>query len=904
MSDHTPHEPKWRRYLRFWRPDVGADVDDELRFHFQERTEELRARGLSRDEAERVVREEFGDLERARREMREIDERVERRRGRMRWWQHVGQELRHTLRGLRKAPLFAAGVVLTLGLGLGAANTMYGIMRQLLVQPPPHVSAPERLARLYFNYEQVGDPPAPLTIDATSYPYLELVRQEGRGVGIIAAYMADQEVVAGTGGDARVARATLVSGGFWDALGTLPELGRFMTDEEAHPATGARVVVLSHRFWQLRFGGDPGAIGATLHVKGLPYQIIGVAPRGFRGVTLNDTDIWLPLYAEEDGTGRPASWHTFASSSNLRFLVRLPAAGSATTVAAELTRIHQLMLAREETRKQRAHEYTTRVSLAGTTGALGGDGNRMTEGTVAIWVTGVAAVLLLVACANVASLLLLRALHRSREIAIRLALGMSRRRLAAMFLVEGATLTSLGGLAALLVSTWGSAWMRRVPLPGMLGESQGVDGHGMLLLSGLTMLVAVGTGLVPILQMRSVPARQLRDGAQQGSTRRSILYRVLLAAQTTLSTTLLIGAGLFLHSLHHVTTADLGLDADHALLVQIDFTGSGHTERERIAFFERALERVRALPDVDHASLAIGAPLHNARGASISLYPNGEWVTGRTSAWGNYVSDGFFETTGMRITQGRALRPEDRTGDPVVVINETIASMGWPGRSPIGECAYDGKTCARVVGVVKDARSFRIQEDARPWIYFPLDPTDVDSRVLLIRTNRDASAMHGILDRALRELDPALPYVDVRRLGDVLDPQLRPWRLGATVFTAFGILAALLAAFGLYTAVAYAVTQRTREIGVRIAIGASQGSVARLVLGDGLRIAVVGVATGLLLALAGSRWMAELLFETSPREPAVLLVVAGGMLLVSVLASLAPARRAARVQPMEALRTD
>lgn len=902
--------PKWRRYLRFWRPDVEADIDDELRFHFDARTTELRARGLSPAEAQRVAAEEFGDVEATRRRLAEIGHRLERGLVRAHWWQLTGQDVHYALRGLRLAPLFTAGVVLTLALGIGAAATMYGIMRQLLVQPPPHVAAPELLLRPFFHYQSSGD--SAQTGDRGSYPYLELLRQESRTLAGVAAYWPEVELAVGSGSDARMVRGTLVSAGFWHILGTRPLLGRFIADDEAHPATGARVVVLGHAFWQRRFGGDPAAVGATLQVKGQPYLIVGVAPRGFRGVELADTDVWLPLFAYEDGQGRPASWHTIAGSSILKFIARPEQRAATAAVAADLSRALRLMLEREDQDRppERRGQLQSSVTLADFTGALGSDGRRIPEGTVAVWVTGVAGILLIVACANVASLLLLRALRRRREIAVRLALGMSRRRLTAMLLTESAMLALLGGAAAAVVVRLGGAWVRGMLLPGMIGEDAGTDWHTVAVAAGMVVAVALATGLVPVLQTRMDPAHGLRDGGGRGATRRSTLYRGLLVAQTALSTVLLVGAGLFLHSLHRVTTADLGLDTEHGIVVQVDFAGTGRTGRQRIAFFERALERVRALPGVEHASLATGAPLRVAYGTGVRLHPAGDEIhtqQGQRSS-GNYVSDGFFEATGMRMVSGRTFQPADRTGDPVAIVNETLAAAGWGSRSPIGECIYRSSArdqCARIVGVVRDSRTSQIREErARPWVYSALDPADVDTRVLLLRTAIGAGTMAGTIDRTLRELDPTLPYVDVQRLGDVLDPQIRPWRLGAAVFTAFGALAALLAALGLYTAVAYAVTQRTHEMGIRIAVGASRPSVVRLVLGDGIRTSSVGIATGLLLALVAGRWAADLLFETSPREPAILLAVAGGLLVIATLASLVPARRAARVNPMDALRVD
>jgi putative ABC transport system permease protein len=904
--------PHWRRYLRFWRSDIDADIDDELRFHFETRAEELRARGFSREEAVRTVAEEFGDVEATRRRLHDIGERLERRRERAHWWNLTGADFRYALRGLRAAPLFTAGVVLTIALGIGAATSMYGTMRRLLLQPPPHVSDPQALARPYLHYQLTAD--STRTTDRLSYPFYEWLRENARSLSGVAAYNPTEELVVGTGPDARIARATLVSAGFWRTLGTRPLIGRLIADEEAHPATGARVIVLSYAFWQRRFAGSPSVLGRTLNVKGQPYEIVGVAPRGFRGVELTDTDVWLPFFAAADGESRAPTWHTFASSSNLKFVVRPRTGTPSAQVSAEITRAQSAVLEEALQRfppdvRDQMRGRGSSVMLQPITGALGPDGHRMPEATVAIWLAGVAFVLLVIACANVASLFLLRALRRRREIAVRLALGMNHRRLAGMLFVESAVVALAGGAAALAINAVGGAWVRRVILPGMIGERAAFDWHTFAVWAGTVTIAAIITGLAPMLQARGDPLTGLREGAQHGSTRRSSVYRGLLVTQTALSAVLLVGAGLFLHSLHKVTTLDLGLDTDRSFVVSIDFTGSGRDGREAAAFLERALERVRGLPGVEHASLAVDAPLRRAGALGLRVNPAGEWVTMPLGGLplANRVADGFFDATGMRMKSGRPFAPTDRTGPPVIVVNESLAEAAWPGRSPIGECAYlssNPETCARVIGVVRNAATFRIREEERHWIYVPLHPASASSRLLLLRTAPGLRGVEGTVGRALLQMDPALPYVDVQRLGDALDPQIRPWRLGASVFSVFGALAAVLAAFGLYTAVAYGVTQRTREIGVRIAVGAATARVALLVLGDGLRVAISGVVLGLGLVLVGGRWVANLLFDTSPREPMILMVVALGLLVVAALASLVPARRATLVSPMNALRAD
>ncbi|HEX3159785.1 MAG TPA: ABC transporter permease, partial [Gemmatimonadaceae bacterium] len=797
-----PHIPIWRRYLRFWRPDVAADVDDELRFHLDARSEALRALGHTPGDAARIAREEFGDVETTRQELRTIGERMERRRARASWWSHGRADLRFTLRGLRATPLFTLGVVLTLAIGLGAASTMYGTMRRLLQQPPPQVAAPEQLTRPYFHYAPPGGGEA-RAFNRFSYPFYERTRASLPARHALAAYEPGVPLVVGTGNDARQVRATLVSAGFWRTLGTRPLLGRFLTDEEAHPATGARAVVLGHAFWQRRFGGDTTVIGTTLHVRGEPYRVVGIAPRGFRGVELSDTDVWLPLFAATDVAERSPGWHTRGSSASVKYVLRTTPVTPVAQALAALTREHALLIREADPRQSLdalLGQPRTHVSLESVSRPIDARGRRLSAATVTIWLVGVAGLLLAIACANVASLLLLRALRRRREIAVRLALGMSRRRLAAMLLLESATLALLGGVGAGMLSIVGGAWVHRMLLPNMVSESAGVDWWTLAAAAAAVAIVALVTGLAPMSQTRRDVAAELRDGARHGATRRSRLHVGLLLTQTALSAVLLVGSGLFLRSLHRVTTMDLGLDATQTLVVQVGFTASSHSPREAAAFFEHVLASVRTMPGVQSASLATGAPLHEMSLMPVRTTPGGDVVRiANGLPMGNRVSDDFFESIGLQLVSGRAITAEDRTGPPVVVVNEALARLAWPGRSPLGECAYvgsDATSCARVVGVARNTHTARIRESQQLAVFasLPLDATD--DRMLLVRVAPGARGMDATVGRVLRELDPTVLYVDAEWLGDALAPELRPWRLGAAVFTAFGILAALLAALG------------------------------------------------------------------------------------------------------------
>src|SRR5688500_17526026 len=764
-----PNVPRWRRYLRFWRTDVAGDIDDELRFHLESRASDFRPRGASADEARRLAAEEFGDEKATRERLREIGERREARRARMAWWDATRSDLRYALRGLRMNPLLSATIVVTIAIGIGATTAMYGVMRRLMLAPPPHVAAPEALGKLYFRRE-IND--SARIESVFSFPFYVQLRGELRTLAGVATYQS-QQVVIGTGRDAQMMRTTMTSGDFWPTLGVRPLAGRFFTEEEAHPVTGARVAVLGHGFWRRRFGGERSAIGQTLIVKGLPYRIIGVAPRGFRGVELGQTDVWLPFFAYEDGK-RPVDWHTYVSSYFLSYVVRLRPGVSRAQAEADMSAMYLAWsedLGRKERRGRPRFPLTT-VRLGDVTGALGGDMTRLPEATVSVWLVGVAALLLTIACANVAGLLLLRALRRRRELAVRLALGMSRRRLAGLLFVECGVLVVLGAIASIVVIVWGGAWVDRVLLSNMAIEGSGFDWRMLGVAVACTVGSALLAGLIPLMQVGETITVGLREGGRYGSARRSLMHRGLLVGQTALSVLLLVGAGLFLRSLNRITSLDLGLDPRNALAVSVDFTGTGRSGTDRVAFFERALERVRALPAVEAGSVAQSAPLKGARGASFTL----PGATGPVSSpngglpMGNQVSDGFFEATGMRIIRGRGFTSSDRTGPPVMIVNEALAALAWPGRSGIGECVYSDAAkdiCTTIVGIVATARSFQIREEQRPWIYAPLAPDKVDSRVLLIRVPPgSADRMTGTIRRTIQELEPNVPYVDVGVLAD------------------------------------------------------------------------------------------------------------------------------------------
>jgi predicted permease len=821
------------------------------------------------------------------------------------WWEATCQNVRYALRALLASPAMSVSIVGTLALGIGGVATIYGFMSRLLLQPPPHIAEPERVARLFFTYEEPGI--ARFTRSEWYSCAHDRLRDEAATLQYVGAY-GTFPLSVGRGPDAAPARVTVVSPGFWAALGARAAIGRLFTDEEAGPAAGRRLAILGHAFWQRRYGNDRQVIGQTLRIRGEPFEIIGVTPRGFRGIELDDVDVWLPLSAY---TLSGRSWEP---DTELSHVVRLKPGVTAEHASADLSRVLSDVVD-ESAGCERGAGASARgarlsVTAGSLVGGLGGDMRLIAEARLAIWLVGVALALLGVACANVASLLLVRALRRRRELALCLALGMSTRRLATQLFMEGAVLAGLGGLAAIVVVMWGGAWINRVLLTTLRsGPMATADPPILALAAACVVGTAFLVSLPPVLQACADPLRALQDGART-TARRGRLHRTLLVAQTAFSVVLLTGAGLFLRSLHNISSLDLGLDRDNALTVTVDFVGSGRPAREVAAFYERALERVQLLPGVERASLATSIPLRSARARSIRPADRAEPLTapGGEATYANFVTPGFFATTGTRVLEGRDFLPHERDGSPVVVVNEATARAGWPGRSPVGECVEvdGGGACATVVGVVENARRFFLREPRALLFYQPL-PRSADDRApgaLFVRVAPGSRGVRAAVTRAVQTLEADLPFVRVQTLGDALDPQIRPWRLGATVFTTFGVLSVALAAMGLYGALSYVVAQRTREIGVRLAVGARARDVVRLVIRDGLGVVVAGILIGVAISLAGGQWIAGLLFDVSPRDPAVFAAVGVSLLGAALVAALVPSRRATRVDPVVALRAE
>jgi len=852
-----PAVPRWRRYLRFWRPDARADVDGELRTH----------------------------------------------------WDAAVHDLRYAWRQLGRSPLFATVAVVTLALGIGANATMFGVVDRLLLRPPAGVAAPERLTRIYVRERAPMFIPGQevLTTPVTTYPMITALQQQVPSLdGVAGAYR--RPYTLGRGAEAREVDVELVTANYFRVLGVRPARGRFFVPDEDRAPVGSLIAVVSHGFWRRQLGEASDVLGRTIALDGKTFTVVGVAPESFTGVDLENVDLWVPVSALAAASFGD-DWSTSPHSIWVRAIGRLAPGATPARVSAEAT----VVLRRAMRGWKQPWRDTLAAVVAGPIVAARGPGKALPEARVSLWLVGVAGIVLLVACANVATLLLARAAGRRREIAVRLALGVGRRRLVRQLLTETLLLATLAAAAALLVTHWGGAAVRTLLLPSVAWTGSPVDARAIAFTAAATLLTVLLAGLAPALRASATDvAGALAAGARQGGGRRSALHAGLLVTQAALSVVLLVGAGLFVRSLHRVRAHDVGIDLPRVLLVRMDLERAGFAAPRVRAVYAAAAERARQIPGVERAALAaMSVPMQTGAALrttipgrdSLPALPNGGPYYGA-------VGTDYFAALGARVVRGRGITDADeRLGARVAVVNETLARHYWPAESgsPLGACVLLGSdsTCTEVVGVVQDIMLFRLVADERAQLYFPLTHPAFPASApgaLLVRTYGEAASVTGPLRRALQALAPGMPYVDVRSFEELVAPQLQPWRLGATMFALFGGLALAIAAVGLYGVLAYTVSQRTHELGVRMALGATTRDVVGLVVRDGVRVAGVGLALGAAAALAAGRFVAPLLYETSPRDPVVLGAAAVTLLAVAVLASLIPARRAAHVEPSVALR--
>jgi predicted permease len=905
--------PGLRRLLRIDRgtTTVDRDLDDELRFHFDMSVEELVRRGMTADQARREAARRFGDVDLYRENLRGIDTDRARHRRRVEVWSTVAQDVRYALRGLRMNPGLAAVVGLTLGLGIGANATMFGIVDRLLLRPPAYLRNPETAHRVYVG--QTFDGREHFTSNISFKRYLEL-----RDVSSLSETVAffNTELVYGSGDEAREMRTAMVSASFWPFFGVRPALGRFFSPEEDRVPEGSPVAVLGHEYWHSKYGGSRDALGQSVRIGRKIYTIIGVAPKGFTGMDLRTMAAFIPITAAANDlfgarSSDPTRYYTTYNMSWMEMLARRKPGVSVEAATAELTtavrRSFETQAGEGRQRARRPNEVPPRVVVGSILRERGPQQGQ--DSKVATWLAGVSLIVLLVACANVANILLARAFRRRREVAVRLALGISRGRLLAQLLTESLVLGLIGAAAGLVIAHLGGGILRATLLPDVAWGSTLAD-RRLLTFAGLAAVAAgILTGLAPAFQsVRSDVAAALKSGGAKSGLHRSRLRTSLLVFQAALSVLLLVGAGLFVRSLHNVRTVDLGYDPERVVFVNTEMRGIRLSDPERATLVQRLVEHARRLPGVEAVGRTLTVPFY-INSIQDLVVPGIDSVNRLGEFYYHAVSDGYFDAMGTRILRGRAISEADRQGAPLaIVVSQSMAKKLWPRKDALGQCvkvgAADTIPCSTVVGVAEDIRRGSFDEREGLQYYVAGDQREFYGGGIFVRTRRDAQRDAERIRRELQRLMPGVSYVNAMPLQDIVDQNSRAWELGATMFTIFGGLGLLLAAVGLYAVMAYNTTQRTHELGVRIALGAQAGDVVRLVIGGGLRVAVVGIAIGAGIALFAGRFIAPLLFDISPKDPVIFGIVGTTLLVTAAVASLVPAWRATRVDPNVALRTE
>jgi putative ABC transport system permease protein len=900
--------PGLRRFLRIDRgtATVERDLDEELRFHFDMTVEELVKRGMTPDQARREAARRFGDVDRHREKLREIDRDRAKQRRRVEVWNTVAQDVRYAVRGLRLNPGLTAVVALTLGLGIGANATMFGIVDRLLLRPPAYLSNPETAHRVYLGRTYEGE--ESVTSNISYKRYLEL-RDWTTSFSQTAAFF-NTEVVFGTGEDARELRAGLVSASYFPFFGVRPVLGRFFTPDEDRVPEGSPVAVLGHGHWQSKYSASSDVVGKTVRIGRKVYTIIGVAPKGFNGMSLQAVAAYVPITSGANdlfggGISDPTRYYTTHNMSWMEMLVRRKPGVSIEAATADLTAADRRSFAAQPNAAQ-SGERRPRAIAASILRERGPQQGQ--DSKVATWLGGVSLVVLLVACANVANILLARAVRRRREIAVRMALGVSRGRLLAQLFTESVVLAALGAVAGLLVAHWGGGVLRATLLPDVEWGSTLADSRVLVVTAAAALAAGILTGLAPAFQsVRSDVTTALKSGGAKSGLHRSRLRTSLLVFQATLSVVLLVGAGLFVRSLRNVRTLDLGYDPDRIVYVSTEMRGVRLPEAEQAALKRRLLDRARRVGGVEEAGRTLTVPFW-MNSIEDLFVPGIDSVNRLGDFYLHAVSPGYFRTMGTRILRGRGIAEADRQGAPgAIVVSQSMAKKLWPGKDALGQCVKvraDTVPCSTVVGIAEDIRRGSFDRDEGLQYYLSVEQYGAHTGGLFVRTRGDGRRHTERVRSELQRLMPGVSYVSATPLQDIIDQTVRAWQLGATMFTIFGGLGLLLAAVGLYAVMAYNTAQRTHELGVRIALGAQPGDVIRLVVAGGLRVAVVGIAIGAGVALLGGRFIAPLLFHISPKDPSVFAVVTLTLLATAVLASVLPAWRATRVDPNVALRTE
>jgi predicted permease len=817
--------------------------------------------------------------------------------GKRRMMETFWQDLRYSLRTLSKKPVFTLVVVTTLALGIGANATIFTWIKAVLLASLPGIEQPERLVEIWG---------ATRNNSALSSSYVDYLDYRDQNT-VLSGLVAHQVLPLNLGRSEQPERVwgAIVSGNYFDVLGIKPLIGRtFLPEEDRTPNTHP-VVVIGYGLWERRFGANPNVLGRTITLNEHDFTVIGVAPKEFgspfAGLAL---DVWTPVMMK-DYVARPHFSLTDRGSRWLMVMGRLKPGATVPQAQANIAAIAAHL----------EHEYPQTneqlgVAVYSVTGSPFSLKQNMRP-ALAILMAAVA-VVLLIACANVANLLLARAASRRKEIAVRLALGGSRGRLVRQMLTESFALASLGAALGLAIAFWTARSLAAFlpPYANRATFDTRPDAFVFAFTLGLTVVTTLLFGLAPTLHASKqdlVTAMKDNTGTVGRGSRKVSLRHALVITQVALSMVALISAGLFVRSLRAAYKADPGFDPHGVLLASFDPFLSGYDEIRGRELYRRLVERVSTLPGIESATLARRLPLTDGGIAFAAVTIDGYGPAKDEDMRFNYETVGpqYFQTMRIPFVHGRDFDERDQEGAPgVVIINETMARRYWPGGDALGRRLKLNKDWLEIIGIAKDVKNRSLSERPQPFLYLPLLQDYRSNMILVARTAIEPRKMFQSVRAEVSALDPGIPMFDTKTLEEHVGISLFLQRMAATLLSIFGMLALSLAAIGLYGVMAYSVSQRTRELGIRIAVGAKQGDVLKLVVGQGLMLGVVGIVAGLITALVVTRFSAHLLYGVSAVDPVTFAVIGLLLLAVALVASYLPARRATKVDPMIALRTE
>ena len=819
------------------------------------------------------------------------------------------QDIKYGLRTLLKKPAFTTVAVLSLALGIGANTAIFTVINAVFNHPLA-IEDPSSVVQL-FTKDTKTVQAANANLTATSLQNFKDYRDANTGLSAAAAFFAFGLPLT-LHGDTNAVPVTLTSSNYFDLLGVKPAMGRFFSpDEDLDHAVA--VAVLSHAMWVTTFGADTGLLGKSITLNSLPFSVIGVAPEGFKGTAaLAGADvIWVPLGMRDQLlTGQLKALSTNRRFRWISILGRLKPG-----VSLEQARTGLKLVATSLAEQYPDANLGRTVEVSSVSDAALGINNRsqfVKTGTVLMAVVGL---VLLVACVNLANLLLAQSARREREIAVRSALGANRRRLIRQMLVESVILSVFGGGLGLMVAYWGrnALWSFRPPFLGQASIDLSLDPNVL----GFTALISVVTGpvfgIVPAVKhSRTKLTETLKIGGRSGSAGlgQTWLRNVLVAAEIALATVALVGSGLFVRSMQAAQHMDVGFDAKHIGYIGLNPGGQHDDAGHGQQFYDDAIAKARQVPGVESASIATIVPLSFGGGVLLTTFPEGQaqnsTYRGSLITYSD-ITPGYFETLRIPLRGGRDFSEFDREGTTLVaIVNEATARQLWPGENGVGKrfTIVQQTELYEVVGVVATSTLGAVGEDPTPQIYRPMRQDYQPAAALIIRASGDPASRIGLVRDTVQTIDRTMPLRNTGTVHDQIDQGLWPARMGAALLSIFGGLALVLAMIGVYGVMSYSVAQRTPEIGFRIALGAQPINVLWLVMRQGLTLAASGALAGILLAVLAGRSIASLLYGIEPADPVTLLTVTGALTLVATLACYIPARRATRVDPLVALRAE